>query len=155
MRKKQENIISCITMLFTSFCLELEDSQKMFLIWLFANITISVSARKFYLRAKVARVAWWFGFLVWWKRATKPWGSHERSAEAVKTSGKAAGNHLPGRPTFFIATPIAYFDHPMTGSVNCNKKLPATKTKLSDEVFARLQRTAKSVNGGNREKCKR
>ena len=51
-----------------------------------------------------------------------------RSGEATKTSGEAARNRLPGWLAFFIAAPITYFDNPMTGLVNCNKKFSAIKT---------------------------
>ena len=56
---------------------------------------------------------------------------------------------------YLLSPPIMYFDNPMTGFLNCTKKLPAIKTKLSDAALAQLWRRAKSVKGGNREKCKR
>ena len=78
-----------------------------------------------------------------------------QSGKAMKMSGEAARNCLPGLPHFLLPPPIIYFDNLMTGFVNCNKKIPAIKTELSDAVFARLRRRAKSVKGGNEEKCKR
>ena len=69
----------------------------------------------------IACVAWRFGFWVCWKGAMKP-------RVLLARSGEAARNRLPGWPAFFIAAPITYFDNPMTGLVNCNKKFPAIKT---------------------------
>ena len=37
---------------------------------------------------------------------------------ASAQSREAVRNCLPGRPAFFVAVPIRYFDSPMTGFVN-------------------------------------
>ena len=41
---------------------------------------------------------------------------------------------------YLLSPPIMYFDNPMTGFLNCTKKLPAIKTKLSDAALAQLWR---------------
>ena len=46
----------------------------------------------------------------------------------MRVAAKPRGTACVDDPHFFIAVPITYFDNPMTGFVNSNKKLPTIKT---------------------------